>query len=63
MKSAVNKIDRAFARGWSHRMPAWCGPCTYNRMTRREREDVRRNLRRMDTCDNGWKPVAAGGGA
>lgn len=56
MNTARNKIDRAISRGWSHLMPAWCGPCTFNRMSRREREDVKRNLQRMQV-NNAWRPV------
>lgn len=62
MNTARNKIDQAIARGWSRRMPAWCGPCTFLGMSRREREDVKRNLRRMSQADNAWRPVAVGKG-
>lgn len=58
MSTALKKIDQALARGWSRRMPAWCGPCTFNRMNRRERETVLRGIQR-GAVDNTWPPVAA----
>lgn len=57
MSTAKNKIDQALARGWTRRLPAWCGPCTFNRMSRRERLAALRSAQ-AETADNRWRPVA-----
>lgn len=54
--SASRKLDRAAAMGWSRTLPAWCGPCRFIRVKRRERRYMLAKAQAA-AVDNRWRGV------
>lgn len=56
MSSAARKLDRAAAMGWSRTLPAWCGPCRFIRVKRRDRRRML-SIAAQAAADNRWRGV------
>lgn len=57
--SLAHKFDRAEALGWSRALPAWCGPCSWLRRSKKERREIKNNLRYLRA--NVWLQAAGEG--
>jgi len=55
--SAKIKLDRAAAMGWTRSLPAWCGPCRFLRVKRRERRRLLAVAIAAQAVDNRWRGV------